>query len=213
MIMNLLKSKNTSVYLPGSELKTPGSIDSPREFIWLILLLLSSLVFTFGFSCATPLAAFGAIAAVAFSRRDALILSGAVWFVNQVVGYTILRYPWSVNSVSWGLVLGGVTIIGTLSSGWIYRHSKTPYLLRLVVTFITAFAVFEVALFAVALFALGGLQDFTVDIVIRIFAINGGAFVGLLVLHWLAVTVGLIPTSPETQPGTGRRVTAGPPAA
>jgi hypothetical protein len=48
---------------------------------------------------------------------------------------------------------------------------------------------------------------------VRIFAINGGAFVGLLVLHWLAVTVGLIPTSPEAQSGTGRRVTAGRPAA
>jgi hypothetical protein len=109
--------------------------------------------------------------------------------------------------------LGGVTIIAALSSGWIYRHTKTPCLLRLVAAFITAFVVFEVAVFAVALFALGGVQDFTADIVIRIFAINGGAFVGVLVLHWLAVTVGLIPTSPETQPGIGRRVTAGPPAA
>jgi hypothetical protein len=213
MTMNLLKSKNTSVSLPGSDLKSPASINSPGEFIWLILLLLSSLVFTLGFYCATPLAAFGAIAAVAFSRRDALILCGAVWFVNQVVGYTILRYPWSINSVSWGLILGGVTIIASLSSGWTYRHSKTPYLLRLAVAFITAFAVFQVTLFAVALFALGGVQDFTADIVVRIFAINGGAFVGLLVLHWLAITVGLIPTSPETQPGIGRRVTAGPPAA
>ena len=213
MIMNLLKSKDTPVSSPGSDLKSPAPISSPREFIWLILLLLSSLVFTLGFSCATPLAAFGAIAAVAFSRRDALILCGAVWFVNQVVGYTILRYPWSVNSVSWGLVLGGVTIIATLSSGWIYRHSKTPYLLRLVVAFITAFAVFEVALFAVALFVLGGVQDFAADIVVRILAINGGTFVGLLVLHWLAVTVGLIPSGTEAQLRTDRRVTAGPPAA
>jgi hypothetical protein len=94
-----------------------------------------------------------------------------------------------------------------------YRHSKTPDLLRLVVAFITAFAVFEVALYAIALFALGGVQDFAADIVVRIFAINGGAFVGLLVLHWLAVTAGLIPTNPETQPGTRRRVTAGRPAA
>ena len=212
MIMNLLKPKDTPVSSPGSDLKSPAPISSPREFIWLILLLLSSLVFTLGFSCATPLAAFGAIAAVAFSRRDALILCGAVWFVNQVVGYTILRYPWSVNSVSWGLVLGGVTIIATLSSGWIYRHSKTPYLLRLVVAFITAFAVFEVALFAVALFVLGGVQDFAADIVVRILAINGGTFVGLLVLNWLAVTVGLIPSGTEAQLRTDRRVTAGPPA-
>jgi hypothetical protein len=85
--------------LPAIDLKSPASINSPREFIGLILLLLSSLVFSLGFSCATPLAAFGAIAAVAFSRRDALILCGAVWFLNQVVGYSVLRYPWRVNSV------------------------------------------------------------------------------------------------------------------
>jgi AAA+ ATPase superfamily predicted ATPase len=58
-----------------------------------------------------------------------------------------------------------------------------------------AFAVFEVGLYAVALFVLGGVQDFTVDIVVRILAINGGAFVGLLALHWLAVTVGFIPVA------------------
>jgi hypothetical protein len=213
MNMKLLKSKNTSVSLPESDLRRPASINSPRGVIWLILLLLSSLVFTLGFSCATPLAAFGALAAVAFSHRDALILCGAVWFVNQVVGYTVLRYPWSVNSVSWALVLGGVTIIASLSSGWAYRHSKTPYLLRLLAAFITAFAVFEVVLYAVALFALGGVQDFTADIVVRIFAINGGAFVGLLALHWPAVTLGLIPSGTEARLSTDRRVAAGPPAA
>jgi hypothetical protein len=103
--------------------------------------------------------------------------------------------------------------MASLSSGWIYRHSKTTYLLRLVAAFITAFVLFEVALYAVALFVLGGVQDFTADIVVRIFAINGGAFAGLLALHRLAVTVGLIPAGPEAQPDINRRVTAGPPAA
>jgi hypothetical protein len=195
--MNLLKIKDTPVSLPGNDLKDTRSINSPREFIWLILLLLSSLVFTLGFACAAPLAAFGTIAAVAFSRRDALILCGAVWLVNQIVGYTILGYPWSVTSVSWALVLGGATIIASLSSRWIYRRSQTPHLFRLIAAFIAAFAVFEVSLYAVAFFALGGVQDFTADIVARIFAINGGAFVGLLALHWLAVTVGFIPVASE----------------
>jgi hypothetical protein len=209
MPMMLFKTNNTSVSLPGSDLKGPPSINSAREFIWLILLLLSSLVFTLGFSCATPLAAFGAIAAVAFSRRDALVLCGAVWFVNQIVGYAILRYPWSVTSVSWGLVLCGATIIASLSSGWINRHSKIPYLLRLVAAFITAFAVFEIALYAVALFVLGGVQDFTAGIVVRIFAINGGAFIGLLAVHWLAVSVGFIPAVVEARANTDRRAAAG----
>jgi len=195
--MNLLKIKDTPASLPGNDLNESRSSNSLREFIWLILLLLSSLVFSLGFACAAPLAAFGAIAAVALSKRDGFILCGAVWLVNQVVGYTILRYPWSVTSVSWGLVLGGATIFASLSSGWIYRRSKIPYLFRLIAAFIAAFAVFEVTLYAVALFVLGGVQDFTTDIVIRILAINGGAFVGLLALHWLAVTVGFIPVATD----------------
>ena len=209
--MNLLKIKDTPVSLTGNDLKDTRSINSPREFIWLILLLLSSLVFTLGFACAAPLAAFGAIAAVAFSRRDALILCGAVWLVNQVVGYTILRYPWSVTSVSWGLIFGGATIIASLSSRWIYRHSKTPYLFRLIAAFIAAFAVFEVSLYAVALFVLGEVQDFTADIVIRILAINAGAFVGLLALNWLAVTVSFFSVTADahsSNPTAARRPAA-----
>jgi hypothetical protein len=211
--MNLLRTKDSSVSLPGNSLKDIQWLKSPREFVWLILLLLSSLVFSLGFACATPLAAFGAIAAVAFSRRDALILCGAVWLVNQVVGYAILKYTWSVSSVSWGLVLGGATIIASLSARWIYGHTKTPYLFRLVAAFIAAFASFEVSLYAVAVFVLGGVQDFTADIVVRIFAINGAAFVGLLSLHWLAVTVGLIPMSANGHLNTNRQATAGRPAA
>ncbi|HTD16023.1 MAG TPA: hypothetical protein VK673_12640 [Chthoniobacterales bacterium] len=57
-------------------------------------------------------------------------------------------------------------------------------------------------------FVLGGVQDFAADIVVRIFAINGGAFVGLLALHWLAVTVGLIPAGAGARPGTDRPVAA-----
>lgn len=209
--MNVPKTKDTPASLPRNGLNEVHPVNSPRGFIWLILLLLSSLVFTLGFACATPLAAFGAIAAVAFSRRDALILCGAVWLANQVVGYTILRYPWTVNSVSWGLVLGGTTLIATLCSRWIYGHSKTPYIFRLISAFIAAFAVFEVILYAAAVFLLGGVQDFAADIVVRIFAINAGVFVGLLALHWLAVTVGLIPVAAEahsSSPTAARRPVA-----
>jgi hypothetical protein len=54
-----------------------------------------------------------------------------------------------------------------------------------------AFAAYEVALFVVALSLLGGTEDFTAAILGRIFVINAAAFVGLLVLHRLAVSIGL----------------------
>ena len=190
--MNLLKIKDTPAALRANDVDDIRSFSSPREFTWLILLPLSSLVFSLGFACATPLAAFGALAAVALSKRDGLILCGAVWLVNQVVGYALLGYSWNINSVSWGLALGGATILASLSSRWIYRRSKTQYLFRLTVAFIAAFAVFQVSLYLVELFVLGGLQDSAADVVSRVLAINAVAFVGLLALHWLAVIVGFI---------------------
>jgi hypothetical protein len=69
------------------------SINPWRYLLWMAVLTFSSMVFSLGLACATPLAAFGAAAAVTFGRRDALLLSGAVWFVNQCVGYAILWDP------------------------------------------------------------------------------------------------------------------------
>ena len=196
--MNLLKIKDTPAALRGNDVNGTRSFSSPREFIWLILLPLSSLVFSLGFACATPLAAFAALAAVALSKRDGLILCGAVWLVNQVVGYTLLGYSWNINSVSWGLALGGATVLASLSSRWIYGRSKTNYLFRLIAAFIAAFAVFQVSLYLVELFVLGGVEDSAADIVNRVLAINAGAFVGLLALHWLAVTMGFISAGTDT---------------
>lgn len=65
---------------------------------------------------------------------------------------------------------------------------------RAVTAFAVASVVFEGTLYAAALFVLGGLEDFTFGIVGRIFVINSGAFVGLLILQWLARALGVIPT-------------------
>jgi hypothetical protein len=99
------------------------------------------------------------------------------------------------------LALGGATILASLSSRWIYRLSKTHYLFRLIAAFIAAFAVFQVSLYLVELFVLGGVEDSTGDIVTRILAINAGAFVGLLAVHWLAVTLGVIRVAAQAHTG------------
>ena len=57
-------------------------------------------------------------------------------------------------------------------------------------TGLATFAVYEAALFVVAVTWLGGTEDFTAAILGRIFVINAAAFVGLLVLHRLAVSIG-----------------------
>jgi hypothetical protein len=149
-------------------------------------------MFTLGFACVAPLAAFAAAAALTSSRREALVLILSVWFANQLVGFAVLGYPWTASTVAWGAVLGGAAVLAILAGQWAAARSiDAARIVCFTATFLGAFAAYEVALFVVALSLLGGTEDFTAAILGRIFVINAAAFVGLLVLHRLAVSIGL----------------------
>jgi hypothetical protein len=164
-----------------------------RHLFWLTLLVGASVAFSLGLACAIPFAAFAAAAALTLSRRDALILILAVWFANQLVGFTVLSYPWTANTLAWGVALGGVAIVATIAGQWtVLRSVGVARALSFAATFLIAFAVYEATLFAISIALLGGTEVFTAVIQGRIFAINGVVFVALLVLNRLAVSVGLV---------------------
>jgi hypothetical protein len=75
---------------------------------------------------------------------------------------------------------------------------------RSLAAFAAAFAVFEGVLFMVALVVLGGTEDFTPPIVGWIFAVNASTLIGLFVLNWLAMVIGLIPKLPARPSMTER---------
>ena len=163
-----------------------------RTLLWISLLVVASVMFSLGFACATPFAAFAAAAAITSSRRDALALILSVWFVNQFVGFTVLGYPWTPSTLAWGAALGAAAALAVLAGQW--AASCSPGAGRSVgflTTFLAAFAVYEAALFAVALLLLGGTEDFTASILGWIFVVNIAAFVALLALHRLAVFLGV----------------------
>jgi hypothetical protein len=163
-----------------------------RHSLWLALLVLASVVFSLGLACAVPLAAFAAAAALSLSQRDALLLILLVWLANQLVGFTLLGYPWDASTFAWGAVLGVVAVFATWASQWVAKslvHATHSF--RFAATFLVAFAVYEAALFAVSTTMLGGTEIYTPIIQGRIFAINAAAFVGLLVLNQLAASIGL----------------------
>jgi len=174
----------------------PQQSRSPRatwlHLLWLAVLVAASVAFTLGLACAVPLAAFAAAAALTLSRQDALVLIVAVWLANQLVGFTVLDYPpWTASTVAWGAALGAVAILATLAGQWTVRHSTgRGRAVGYMATFLVAFAVYEVALFAVSATLLGGTEIYTAAIQGRILALNAVAFVGLLVLHGLAVSAG-----------------------
>jgi len=163
-----------------------------HHLLWISLLVAGSVVFSLGFACAAPLAAFAAAAALTSSRRDALMLILSVWFANQLVGFAVLGYPWTASTFAWGSALGAAAVLATLAGQWTAGRSvDAARIVRYSATFLGAFAAYEVALFVVALSLLGGTEDFTAAILGRIFFMNATAFVGLLVLHRVAVSMGL----------------------
>jgi len=180
-----------------------GSLGSWRYVLWLALLVASSVAFTFGLACAVPFAAYGAVAALTMRRRDALLLVTTVWLANQLIGFTILDYPWTANTVAWGFALGMVALLATLASQWSIQLLNGPNRLAvLLAAFVTAFVAYEGGLLIVAATMLGGTEDFTSAIVTRILEINAAAYVGLLVLDQLAFAGGLAVTPGRRLPVT-----------
>jgi hypothetical protein len=164
-----------------------------RHSLWLALLVAASVVFSLGLACAVPLAAFAAAAALSLSRRDALLLIALVWLANQLVGFILLDYPWTASTFAWAAVLCVVALLATLAGQWIAgRFANARRAFTATATFLAAFAVYETTLFAVSATLLGGVEIYTLAIQGPIFAINAAAFVGLLALHRLASSVGLI---------------------
>ena len=158
-----------------------------RHHFWLALLVAASAGFTLGFACAVPFAAFGAIAALTLSRRDALLLTLALWAINQAIGFTVLNYPWDGLTLIWGLVLGGAALLSTAAAQ--IGGRARGVIGAALASFAAAFTAYEGSLFLVSAGVLGGSEDFTPAIVLSIVEINAGAFVVLLAAALLLTAV------------------------
>jgi hypothetical protein len=169
-----------------------------RHLIWSILLVAAGIGFSFGFACAAPFPAFAAAAALTLPWRNALALILAVWFANQLVGFTALGYPSTGDTFEWGAALGAVAVLATLAAQWAAARSVgVARGVGSVAAFLLAFAVYEAALFIVSIAWLGGAEVYTAAIQAPIFAINAVAFASLLVLHRLATVFGRVVGSNE----------------
>src|SRR5437899_8443875 len=86
--------------------------------LWLGLLIVGSAALTTGYTCITPFAAFAVIAATTLSRRDAVLLTVALWLTNQTVGFGVLN----AQTFAWGVAIGAAAVIGTLAAHWTVRR-------------------------------------------------------------------------------------------
>jgi hypothetical protein len=162
-----------------------------RRTIWIVLIVASGIGFSFFFACATPFAALATLAALKIERRDMVAIVGLVWFANQVIGYSILGYPWTLDSVAWGTAIGIAGFLALFVAMLLspIRSGR----LAISLPFIGAFATYEMSLYVAGFVLPGGDGAFTAAIVEHVFAINFIALIALLAVYQLALAIGLLP--------------------
>jgi hypothetical protein len=169
------------------------------------LLIAASAALTTVYTCITPFAAFAVIAATTLSRRHALSATVAVWLANQVVGFGVLHYPWTPNTFVWGIAIGGAAIAGMLAAQWtVARVGSLRSPVRALGGFVSAFVLYQLALYVVAVSILGGTGAFTPRIIGQVLLVNAVTLVGLSGLHQLVAAAGFIARRRRAAPAPAR---------
>jgi hypothetical protein len=163
------------------------------RWLWIVLLTIANVVLSGKFACATPFAALAALASLDMSKREGLVLVGAMWLSNQIVGFAILSYPHEMQTYAWGLTMGLAALVALYVVFAIKpRLASLGTMAMLTGSFAAAFAAYEAVLLAATFVLPNGESAFTLPVVRYVTVTNVVAFVGLLILHRAAVMVGLL---------------------
>jgi len=164
-------------------LTLPFVSPSLRRPLWITSLVAAGVALSFAFNCAAPLVAFAAIAALTLGRREALMLTGAIWFANQAVGFLFLHYPTEASTMAWGGAMGVFSLLSCEAAGTVARRMKglAGAGAAFVAAFLAAFVVYKGLIFGfgVAMGSSAGHVDQLLATLPRIFLINACVFAGL----------------------------------
>ena len=157
--------------------------------VWIVLIVAGGTCLSPFFACVTPFAALATLAALKLGRSDAIAAVGLVWLTNQAIGYGIFGYPWTWDSVGWGVAIGASSELAILAAGALSTTRPAPLAVSL--PFVAAFTAFEAGLYLAGLVLPGGEGAFSASIVGHVFLINAITLCGLMAIYNLAVMSGL----------------------
>jgi hypothetical protein len=174
--------------------------DTGRRMAWIGLLTAACALLTLQFACATPFAALGALAAVNMSRRDAFFLAVSAWLANQAVGYGVLGYPNALSTHAWGIAIGIAGVLAVAAARPVANRIRaTGAIVATIAAFIAASVTYQAALAPWALLLPGGTSAMSFGVVTYVLKWNAITLAVLLILHQLALRVGLVTRRTESQ--------------
>jgi hypothetical protein len=144
-----------------------------------VLLVTASAVSSWEFACITPFVAFAVAAGYALSPRTALLTVAAVWLANQAIGFAVLGYSWTVDTILWGFAISAAALLAAALASAFLRLGIGNSVASIGAAFVVGFAAYEGGLF-LATFALGGKDAFTPAIVGHVALLNLGWTVALV---------------------------------
>ena len=176
--------------IPAAQPSAPA--DVVRRWAWIGLLGSASIGFSLVFACAMPFVALVTLAALTMSRRDALIVTAAVWLANQAVGYAILDYPQTFDSYAWGVAIGIAVLLALAVARAIgERFERSGPFVSTGLAFLSSFAVYELALYAASFGLASSDMAFSWATVGYILQVNALGLGSLIVFRLVAASVGL----------------------
>ncbi len=159
--------------------------------LWIAFIAGLTVIGSYGFACVAPLAAVAALAALTLRRTEGLLLVLTAWIANQIVGFTLLSYPHTLDTYAWGAAIGVATVLGYFAAVAV-TPIVTSRLAAGLVAFAAAFGVYQLALYVYGV-AVGYAGDsFSLSVVGDILVINAVAYAGFLLLHRAAVALSLV---------------------
>jgi hypothetical protein len=169
--------------------------------IWIALIAGLTVIGSYGWACAAPLAAVAALAALKMNRLDGAILVGLAWIINQAVGFTLLNYPHTADTYAWGAAIGAGAFAGYFAARAAARF-EMPALAGWVVAFLVAFVSYQAGMYLAALTFTDPASGFTTEVVSEVFVINAVAYAGFAAIYLAAVALSLLKPLRKSAPAS-----------
>jgi hypothetical protein len=183
MMTHTLSTASATVSALPRETATEAHASTLVTKLWPAILAVAAIGGSLALTCVAPFAAFAVATASTLRLRSAVGTMAVIWLANQAVGFGALGYPWTLNTVLWGLAIGAAAMLATLSSSVVLgRFRVSPGWFRLPLAFGTAFVVYEVAIVAVSLI-LGSGAVFAPALLGRLALIDAAWLGGLMLVH------------------------------